>query len=31
MTVSGKIQKYKMREASIAIFNLEEAAKVITA
>jgi fatty-acyl-CoA synthase len=31
MTVSGKVQKYKMREESIAILHLEAAAKIVTA
>ncbi|HEY1727429.1 MAG TPA: AMP-binding protein [Candidatus Baltobacteraceae bacterium] len=31
MTVTGKIQKYKMREASIADLGLEAAAKIATA
>jgi fatty-acyl-CoA synthase len=31
MTVSGKIQKYKMRETSIQEFGLQEAAKIETA
>jgi fatty-acyl-CoA synthase len=31
MTVTGKVQKYKMREASIAEFGLEEVAKVRSA
>ncbi len=31
MTVSGKIQKYKMREVSIKELNLEEASKIETA
>ncbi|GAC1413693.1 MAG: AMP-binding protein [Candidatus Velthaea sp.] len=31
MTVSGKIQKYKMRETSIAQLGLEHAAKIVTA
>jgi fatty-acyl-CoA synthase len=31
MTVSGKVQKYKMREASIAELGLENAAKIVTA
>jgi len=31
MTVSGKVQKYKMREASIAQLGLENAAKIVTA
>jgi fatty-acyl-CoA synthase len=31
MTVSGKVQKYKMREESIALLHLEAAAKIVTA
>jgi hypothetical protein len=31
MTVSGKVQKYKMRETSIAQLGLERAAAVVTA
>ena len=31
MTVSGKVQKYKMREESIAKLGLEDAAKIATA
>ncbi len=31
MTISGKIQKYKMREISIKELNLEEVAKIKTA
>jgi fatty-acyl-CoA synthase len=31
MTVSGKVQKYKMREESIATLHLEAAAKIVTA
>ncbi|MEO7040215.1 MAG: AMP-binding protein, partial [Candidatus Elarobacter sp.] len=31
MTVSGKVQKYKMRETSIAQLGLEGAAKIVTA
>ncbi|MBV8080396.1 MAG: AMP-binding protein [Actinobacteria bacterium] len=31
MTVSGKVQKYKMREESIKLLGLEAAAKVVTA
>jgi fatty-acyl-CoA synthase len=31
MTVSGKVQKYKMREESIAKLGLENAAKIVTA
>jgi fatty-acyl-CoA synthase len=31
MTVTGKIQKYKMREQSIAELGLEKAAKTVTA
>jgi fatty-acyl-CoA synthase len=31
MTVTGKIQKYKMRETSIAELGLEKAAKIVTA
>jgi fatty-acyl-CoA synthase len=31
MTVSGKVQKYKMREESIAKLGLEGAAKIVTA
>jgi fatty-acyl-CoA synthase len=31
MTVTGKIQKYKMREESIAELGLEKAAKIVTA
>ncbi len=31
MTVSGKVQKYKMREESIAKLGLEQAAKIVTA
>ncbi len=31
MTISGKIQKYKMRENSIQEFGLQEAAKIETA
>ncbi|GAC1402374.1 MAG: AMP-binding protein [Candidatus Velthaea sp.] len=31
MTVTGKIQKYKMRETSIAELGLENAAKIVTA
>jgi fatty-acyl-CoA synthase len=31
MTVTGKIQKYKMREESIAALGLEHAAKIVTA
>ena len=31
MTVSGKVQKYKMREASIAQLGLERAAGIVTA
>jgi fatty-acyl-CoA synthase len=31
MTVSGKVQKYKMREQSIEILHLEAAAKIVTA
>jgi hypothetical protein len=31
MTVSGKIQKYKMRESSVAHLGLESAAKTVTA
>jgi fatty-acyl-CoA synthase len=31
MTVSGKVQKYKMRETSIAELGLEDAAKIVTA
>lgn len=31
VTASGKIQKYKMREQAIEIFNLQEAANIVTA
>jgi hypothetical protein len=31
MTVSGKVQKYKMREVSTAELGLEAAAKIVTA
>jgi fatty-acyl-CoA synthase len=31
MTVTGKVQKYKMREESIARLRLESAARVATA
>ena len=31
MTVTGKIQKYKMREQAIAELGLEAAAAVVTA
>lgn len=31
MTVSGKVQKYKMREESVAKLGLDEAAKIVTA
>jgi fatty-acyl-CoA synthase len=31
MTVSGKVQKYKMREESIGTLGLENAAKIVTA
>jgi fatty-acyl-CoA synthase len=31
MTVSGKVQKYKMREESIEILHLQAAAKIVTA
>ncbi len=31
MTVTGKIQKYKMRETSIGELGLEAAAKIVTA
>jgi fatty-acyl-CoA synthase len=31
MTVSGKVQKYKMRETSIETLGLENAAKIVTA
>ncbi|MCX6697268.1 MAG: AMP-binding protein, partial [Methanoregula sp.] len=31
MSVSGKIQKYKMREKSIEALGLQEAEKVVTA
>jgi fatty-acyl-CoA synthase len=31
MTVTGKVQKFKMREASIAELGLESAAKIVTA
>ncbi len=31
MTVTGKVQKFKMREASISELGLEDAAKVVTA
>jgi fatty-acyl-CoA synthase len=31
MTVTGKIQKYKMREQAIAKLSLEAAAAVVTA
>jgi fatty-acyl-CoA synthase len=31
MTVTGKVQKYKMREAAIAELGLEAAARVKTA
>ena len=31
MTVSGKVQKYKMREESIEKLGLESAAKIVTA
>ena len=31
MTVTGKIQKYKMREASIQEWGLEAAARIETA
>ncbi len=31
MTISGKVQKYKMREESIARLGLEAAAKIVTA
>jgi fatty-acyl-CoA synthase len=31
MTVTGKIQKYKMREAAVEEYGLQEAAKVATA
>ena len=31
MTVTGKIQKYKMREVSTAELHLEAAAKIVTA
>ena len=31
MTVTGKIQKFKMREISIAELSLESAARVVTA
>jgi fatty-acyl-CoA synthase len=31
MTVTGKIQKYKMRETAIETLKLEEAARIVTA
>jgi hypothetical protein len=31
MTVTGKIQKFKMREAAIEMLGLQEAASVTTA
>ncbi len=31
MTVSGKVQEYKMRQESIPKFDLESAAKIVTA
>ena len=31
ITISGKIQKFKMREESIKVLHLEEADKVLTA
>jgi hypothetical protein len=31
MTVTGKVQKFKMREASIEEFGLQEAARATTA
>jgi len=31
MTVTGKVQKFKMREASVAELGLEAAAKIVTA
>jgi fatty-acyl-CoA synthase len=31
MTVSGKVQKYKMREESVRLLGLEHAAKIVTA
>ena len=31
MTVSGKVQKYKMREESIRLLGLEAAAEIVTA
>jgi fatty-acyl-CoA synthase len=31
MTVTGKIQKYKMRELAIEFLDLEEASAIITA
>jgi len=31
ITISGKIQKFKMREESIKVLGLEEADKVLTA
>ncbi len=31
MTVTGKVQKFKMREASIAELQLEDAAQIETA
>jgi fatty-acyl-CoA synthase len=31
MTVSGKVQKYKMRETSIETLGLHDAAKIVTA
>jgi fatty-acyl-CoA synthase len=31
MTISGKVQKYKMREESVRLLGLEHAAKIVTA
>ncbi len=31
MTVSGKVQKYKMREVAVVELGLDAAAKVVTA
>ena len=31
MTVTGKIQKYKMREQSVEVLGLHDAAKIVTA
>jgi fatty-acyl-CoA synthase len=31
MTISGKVQKYKMREESVRLLGLEDAAKIVTA